>query len=438
MNESVTRKSVAKRILLGVVIALVLLYIVFLFITTNFLGNNSIVTEIAYRTTAHDVIKVNALAVRDEEYIQSSVSGVLVYNVRDGDKVTADGTIATAYQNENDIVSLQRIDEIDEQITYLESLNTLNASVNVGLDTVNSQIDDHIVELASAVNAQSFSKLPDYESNLITAILRKQVITGEQGSFDNKITALKNERETLRSGCGNPVGTISSGSSGYFVSKTDGYEQAFDLEKLDEISYADFQNIKPKELNEGAYIGKIIKGVNWYILCPVSADEAANISHNEAEVHVRMPYALSEEIPAKVVSVNRFADEDKTMVVLQCNYMNDAISKIRREAIEIVVNDYEGLKISKSALHDDVVERTVTDKDDETKTKTETKKVQGVYVEYGSELVFKQVVIEYSGEDYVICSEEPDEDALFNGRTVELYDQVVVEGGDLFNGKIIQ
>ena len=37
------RSQITKRILLGVAITLVLVYIVFLFITTNFLGSNNIV-----------------------------------------------------------------------------------------------------------------------------------------------------------------------------------------------------------------------------------------------------------------------------------------------------------------------------------------------------------------------------------------------------------
>ena len=115
--------------------------------------------------------------------------------------------------------------------------------------------------------------------------------------------------------------------------------------------------------------------------------------------------------------------------------MNAGISHVRKEPIEIIVNTYEGLKISKKALHDDEVERTVTDKDgNET---TETKTVQGVYIEYGNELVFRQVDIAFAGDDFIICNETPAEGALFNGSTVTLYDKVVVEGGDLFDGKLI-
>ena len=63
--------------------------------------------------------------------------------------------------------------------------------------------------------------------------------------------------------------------------------------------------------------------------------------------------------------------------------------------------------------------------------------MQGVYVKYGSEVIFKQVHIIYSDDDYVICSENPDPELLFNGTTITIYDEIIVEGENLYNGKLI-
>lgn len=436
MTKSETRKTITKRILIGVAIALVLAYIVFLFITTNFLGSNNISTEITYRATAEDIIKTTGLVVRNEEYVDASASGVLVYSVSDGDKVTGGGTIATIYNNEQDVASLSRIEEIDKKIEFLKSLSGASNSFNVGIDTMNSQLNDKLIFLEKQINSRSFDTIGDAEDDLMTSIYRKQMVTGEQGNLEEKIAALESERSSLQSSTGKPAGTIKSQSSGYFVSSVDGYEKTVDTTKLDRMTYEDFNNITPEEVDSSAHIGKIIKGVNWYMVCPLTSDEAANISRNSDSITVRMPYAMSQDIPAKVVSVNQSTDSDHTIVVLQCNYMNTGISRVRKEPIEIVVNTYQGLKISKKALHDDEVERTVTDKNGNETVEKMT--VQGVYVEYGNELVFKQVDIIFAGDDYIICNETPAEGTIFNGSTVTLYDKVVVEGGDLFDGKLIQ
>ena len=432
-KDNAKRSQITKRILLGVAIALVLVYIVFLFITTNFMGNNNIVTETAYNYKAYDIVESRCYVARDEDYLPASSNGVLVYDVSDGDKVTSDGVIATAYATQEDVAALQQAEELDRKIEYLESLNSVNTSANIGIDTINGQINDRLLSVMKSINAHDYSDISHEEEDLLTSILRKQILTGEQGDISDKIADLKNQRAAISVGA--PTGTVKAGSAGYFVSKVDGYEKTFDITKLDELTVDDIENASPAEIDPEAYTGKIIKNVNWYLLCPVTADEATALSHADQTVKIRLPSAVDGEIPAKIIGVNAHADGERAVAIIQCNYMNDALSKLRRENIEIIVNEYEGLKISKAALHDDDITYTTTD--DKGNDTEHTERVQGVYVVYGVELVFKQVAIDYSGDDYIICNPAPKEGTLLNGSTVSLYDKVVVEGGDLFNGKII-
>ena len=432
-KDNAKRSQITKRILLGVAIALVLVYIVFLFITTNFMGNNNIVTETAYNYKAYDIVESRCYVARDEDYLPASSNGVLVYDVSDGDKVTSDGVIATAYATQEDVAALQQAEELDRKIEYLESLNSVNTSANIGIDTINGQINDRLLSVMKSINAHDYSGISHEEEDLLTSILRKQILTGEQGNISDKIADLKNQRAAIS--VGSPTGTVKAGSAGYFVSKVDGYEKTFDITKLDELTVDDIENASPAEIDPEAYTGKIIKNVNWYLLCPVTADEATALSHADQTVKIRLPSAIDGEIPAKIIGVNAHADGERAVAIIQCNYMNDALSKLRRENIEIIVNEYEGLKISKAALHDDDVTYTTTD--DKGNDTEHTERVQGVYVVYGVELVFKQVAIDYSGDDYIICNPAPKEGTLLNGSTVSLYDKVVIEGGDLFNGKII-
>lgn len=434
MSQAKTNRSkLTKRILFGVAIALVLVYIVFLFITTNFLGNDNIVTETAYHAKAYDIVESKAIVARSEEYLQAGTSGVLVYDVSDGDKVTADGVVATAYASQDDVSALQQIKALDAQIEYLKSLSEVNSSANVGIDTINSQINERLTAVLKSVNARDFSNIRTSEDNLLTSILRKQILTGEQGDLSVKISELTAQRDAISAGAS--IGTVKAGSAGYFVSKVDGYEKTFDVTKLDELTVEDIENASASDINPDDYIGKIINGVNWYLLCPVTRDQATALSHADQNIKIRLPSAVDGEIPAKILHVNNVTDSDRAVAVIQCNYMNDALSKLRRENVEIIVNEYEGLKISKAALHDDDITYTVTDDAGNDTQKTE--RVQGVYVAYGAELVFKQVAITYAGDEYIICNEEPEPGVLLNGTTVSLYDKVVVEGGDLFNGKII-
>ncbi len=57
---------------------------------------------------------------------------------------------------------------------------------------------------------------------------------------------------------------------------------------------------------------------------------------------------------------------------------------------------------------------------------------RGVFIVRGDSLVFKKVNVVYWGEGYVICSQETDDDYL------KLYDEIVTEGKDLYDGKVIR
>lgn len=428
-------RKLTSRIFIGAGIAIALVFIVFIFVTTNFMGSDNIVTESTQKTIVSDTISTTGFVIRDEVLIKNDANGVLVYQVSSGDKVTAKGTIATVYDTENDAVNYQKLCDIEEEIAELEELNSVMSSANVGLDSVNNRLDQKLSTFIETINKRDFNNISTVENELFSAVYRKQIITGDQENFDEKIDELKDKKSALENTINANSGEITTKYSGYFVSDIDGFEGLFSTDELSDIYYSDISKPKSKDVDEDEYVGKVIKGVNWYLACPITSEQAVAISHNNTQVNVKIPYASSESMPAKIVSINELADEEMAVVILECNYMNPALSQIRNEAVDIELNTYEGLKVRKSALHDDYINTTSTDEDGN-KTTTDNL-VQGVYVKYGSEIIFKQVYIIHSDEEYVICSENPGGDVLVNGTTLSLYDEVVVEGDDLYDGKLI-
>lgn len=428
-------KKLTSRILIGSVSVLLLVFIIFTFVTTNFMGNDNIVTETAYRTTVADSINTTAFVIRSEQLIKDKPDGVLVYQISNGEKVKANGTIADVFRNEEDAVNYKNLRDIEEEIAELKSLNNVLGSSNVGLDSVNNRLDQKLVSFVETINKRELATVTQEQNDLLSAIYRKQIITGDQKNFDAKIEELEGQKSVLEQKSHDEIDEIISEKSGYFVSAIDGYENKFTLDSLSEIKYSDISDLSPSEIDESAYVGKVINDANWYLACPVSFEQAKAISHNDTNINIKIPYACSDLIPAKVISVNEFSKEEKAVVILECNYMSPALSQIRNEAVEIQLGSYEGLKVSKTALHDEVITKTTTDENG-VKIQAESK-VQGVFVKYGSELIFKQVYIKYSGEDFIICDENPSDELLFDNKTIKLYDEVVVEGDDLYDGKLI-
>ena len=120
-------------------------------------------------------------------------------------------------------------------------------------------------------------------------------------------------------------------------------------------------------------------------------------------------------ITAEVVSITDSGRGDGTAVyVFECDTLTASVASGRTAQFKYIVNSYGGLRISKSALR-------YTDDD-----------VRGVFIVQGGKLVFRKVNVEYWGEDYIICTQEADDGYL------KLYDKIVTEGKDLYEGKVVE
>ena len=119
-------------------------------------------------------------------------------------------------------------------------------------------------------------------------------------------------------------------------------------------------------------------------------------------------YQASEFVGRKVLHTNYSEEEIKTRIT---EYMENTFKQAQ---FKYIVNSYGGLRVSRSALRfNDDQER-------------------GVFVVVGGKLVFKKINVEYWGDDYLICTQEDDGDYL------KLYDRIVTEGKDLYEGKVVE
>ena len=428
-------KLLFKRIIIGVLSVLIIAYVVYL-IFSNSVAKTVDVEE-AVNTTVYDVINTDAFIIKNEKYITNDDDGVLAFDVSDGENVCAGQVIADIYNNEKDAVNRQQIEAIDEQIKSLRSLSETYYKDSISLETANSNIDNSIYSIIYNVNNGNFSKAKDESRELLLSICERQMITGNVRDFSAKISQLEARRSELEANSSESYGSVTADKSGYFVSSVDGYETTFDYAKVDKLTVDDLKKPKKSKVPSNV-IGKVITDPDWYIACKVSGDDTVTLSKllNSGEtIYVNMPSVTTEKIPVKIHSINQKTKQDDGVLVLSCDYMSDNISDIRSEKVEITTISYSGLKVAKRAIHEDYVTKITKDK--KGNKSVEKKKVQGVYVLHGSELRFKEISISYSGSDYVLCNPNPEEGQLFADETLLLYDQVVIKGDNLYDGKII-
>jgi len=370
----------------------------------------SIETEQAVSYTARDTIEAEqAYIIRTETVVESDAKGSYRYAIGNGQRVASGSVIADVYHSDNVVQSLAKIDDLDRQIKNLESLSNYSTGVVVDISQLNEQAHNSLVTLLNSVQQGNFTDCRNKAQDLLSVINRRQTITGQSADFSSLISSLKVQRENLATAIGKPLGSIKAPCAGYFVSSVDGYENAFNIEDIDSLTPEMLKNIKKEQPKENA-VGKVVSDVNWYIAVAISFEQALQFAPGD-KVDVDISTSEVVAVPAKVLQVNKSVQSDEAVLILSCSYMSSELSALRTPSVSVVLHTYDGLRVSDKAIR-------VNDGK------------KGVYTSNGTSIEFVPVKVLYTGNGYVVCQQA---DPMKKG--LHIYDDVVVKGKNLYDGK---
>lgn len=405
-----------------------------------FLSHHSGVrTETSVYFTASDSVQVTGVAVRDEIPLEKpKTAGVVDYVLSSGDKVAKGGTVALICSTEQQAAARHELAGVDSEIKRLQSLQSPGDTHAVSPDSLNQQIHRKLSSLLGQTVSGEFASLPASREDLLYLISERQIVTGQTSNLDSRLTELQKTRETLTQQAGTALGSVVSPASGYFISSTDGLESELDFSKATSLTGEQILAAEQEQAADDGSPGKISGSYDWYFACVVDSNRTEDFRRlaSGGTVSIRFPFVSNVTVPATVAAVNQSSPSSQTAVILECNYMNAELAAIRRETAQVIVQEYTGIRISPQAVHFETVSK--TEKDSSGKATTTKKEVSGVYVLHGNQISFRQIVPIYSTDNYVICDPNPPEDSLMTDDTVKLHDEVVVEGTDLYDGKVVQ
>ncbi|MCI7793686.1 hypothetical protein MR578_05580, partial [bacterium] len=133
------------------------------------------------------------------------------------------------------------------------------------------------------------------------------------------------------------------------------------------------------------------------------------------KVNISVPGKENDPLPATVVEVTEDEETGTAKVVIECRSINANVLRFGIEEAQVDLTTYEGIRIDRSALH-------IKDG------------AKGVYVKYGDLQRFRRITILYEDENYILV---PKDGALGTENEVRLYDEVIVEGTNLQDGKLL-
>lgn len=370
-----------------------------------------ITTASAEYYTAVNGFNITGIIIREEKIIASDTSGTLHFVLDNGERVAKNGVIANIYSNAEASVTINRIEQLKSQIADIEEMQSYNDVEAADISLVNTKVTNSLNSLVRECATRKYSSIDEYSLELLTNMSRRQMITGEQTDFSARLAELNTELDTLSASLPQAVGYITTDTSGYFVSSIDGYENLLSCDDIDNITPEFLDSLKTEEINENA-VGKIVSGYVWYIAAKVSIEDSMQYKTGDT-LTVKTSLKSNPELNVTVEKINASKSDDSVVLILSCQQMNSELASMRKGNMTIIKSTYSGLKLPKKALR-------VQD------GKT------GVFVRSGATLKFVTVNVIYSTDEYIICEQQTSNDDV-----LRLYDDVVVKGKRLYDGKIV-
>lgn len=400
----------------SVIILVLSLFVLIFFVgQVFFAGGEKVVTETAFTYSMTEDVPFEGVFLRNETVVYSSGGGVLDYEHSDGSKVGKSSVIARRYRSEADIERRREIEKINEQIAVLTDAQRLAGTDNNQLETISSQINErHSLILESLIDG-NYAAAQDQETAILGVLSKREISRGDVASYEAKISSLRSRVSELEAMLSGDVEDIYAGGAGYFVSGVDGYEGRLSFDDADSITADRIDEIldKPKLSTDSAAVGKLIADYRWRVAAVIDSELLFGC-YEGGEVTLRVRSDPT-PIKAEIVSITDTGRVDGTAVyVFECATLTSSVASGRTAQFKYIVNSYGGLRVSRSAIrYNDQQER-------------------GVFIVQGGKLVFRKIDVEYWGEDYIICAQVPDDGYL------KLYDKIVTEGKDLYEGKVVE
>ena len=396
------------------IIAVILSVIVIAYMTYNaFAYTYSPVTteRLTEEASIERTFDFKGFVLRDETAISSQSGGTSISLAVDGTRVAKGDCIAISCANNDDASAYTRLKAAKEEYNRLVTLNNQNGVNELSSEKLNDEIQTAYGDILNKIFQNDFSTVSKSVEEFNNKSATRQIMS--EGSIDlsDAITTLKEEIDSLESK--NVKYTeVEAPASGYYINNLDGYETTLNYAEADKLTIEQIEKAVEAEPSEAASAsGKLVSSYLWYLAGVVDTKHTKSFPVGK-NIIVNFPDEGLEKVSMKVESAE--AVNGKLKVILSSTLMNETLANMRIENVEIVEQSYSGYKIPSNAI------------------RFNKENNSGVYVLRGKIISFIEVEILYSQEEYVIVSA-----SRTGGRGLKLYDDVVIKGRDVYDGKVI-
>ena len=374
-------------------------------------------TEMAISGRIEDLSKHTGIVIRNESIVRSDagepstmMDGVLQTHVAEGEYVKRFKNVATMYKNDSEDQSndvQKKLAKVIDRINQITSSKSVTDALKNDKSKLETKMTDYVREFVRGIN--------DRDGRVAGEVVEKMNIASGKGSDVNSADAalaqelqtLMAEKEQYEKSLSNLKIELFSSSSGIFSAKMDGYEEILTRNSALEMTVSDFDNVY-KEEKRPITGCKIIDNYEWYAALEVDKKRSQDFEIGET-VYLRFD-TINKDFVGSILSISP-VKSGKCIICVSSNEYDVDISSLRKGEISLIKNIHSGLRIPAEAIR-------------------EQDGVTGVYAIKGKTIRFIEAEVLYNDGEYAIVKE----DNTLSGGLL-LYDEVVVSGRNIYDGK---
>jgi hypothetical protein len=231
------------------------------------------------------------------------------------------------------------------------------------------------------------------------------IVTKAETDYQPKIEEISRQLSFLQSKLNPPFASITSGSSGYFISHADGYESSLKPADIPTLTPDRINSIIENETANQFYsdsVGKLVSGYSWKMVALVNPETAS--FKTDSIVLLKLP-ENNVSVEVTIDEIIETSNPNERIIVLSCDEFRAEFASKRVVTAELVLNDFTGIRVPRSAIRFNAANE------------------MGVYILQGEKVSFKKVQTLFETPDYII-SASPD------NSYITLYDDIITDGVD--------
>lgn len=438
-KRTVTRAGIAVAVLLAA--SLITVAVQFLRGRIHTVPHVTTISAVEYET-----VETMIFAVRDEYLVSGAETGYVVPLIGRGGKVANGEAIAAVFPSDEAAGNYSDYLELQKEIDNCSRISSYSLSQYTDFSMLTENTYASLYNLSTQIRRGNFDAVGERLSDFRSDLTLKQTAAGSAVNLPETVRRLSEQAVAKRNAAGGYT-AVTATRSGYFYPDTDGYEGLLSYEDISLVTVGDVDgalSAAPQDRQQPV-MGRLINSFDWYFICALDKQVANHFSVGST-FEVELPYNATDPFRAEVYKINESAGE-RTAVVFRVREMNDELASLRASYASIRLQSYSGLKIPSEAVR--IVDG-----------------VRGVFILRNNIANFRTFDVLYTTDSFTIVDrcrvkvdEESDEYTYVDYIKIDdpggeideqtgqvkqkiiyclkLYDEVIVGGVDLYDGKLV-